>query len=107
MSPRMPAVPKETLWKLFKILLHQNYDNWIYSTRLYLITFNCFYAKKAIPGLFFLYFRLFNTVDSKQMFNKFCRWLDSNRGPLVLEATALPTEPQPLLLHLIVFTKLI
>ena len=30
------------------------------------------------------------------MFNKFCRWLNSNRGPLVLEATALPTEPQPL-----------
>ena len=30
------------------------------------------------------------------MFNKFCRWLDSNRGPLVLEATAQPTEPQPL-----------
>ena len=26
----------------------------------------------------------------------FRRWLDSNRGPLVLEATALPTEPQPL-----------
>ena len=31
-----------------------------------------------------------------QMFNKFCRWLDSNRGPMVLEATALQTEPQPL-----------
>ena len=30
------------------------------------------------------------------MFNKFCRWLDSNRGPLVSEATAQPTEPQPL-----------
>ena len=30
------------------------------------------------------------------MFNKFGRWLDSNRGPLVSEATALPTEPQPL-----------
>ena len=25
--------------------------------------------KWAIPGPFFLYFRLFNTVDSKQMFN--------------------------------------
>ena len=31
------------------------------------------------------------------MFNIiFCQWLDSNRGPLELEATALPTEPQPL-----------
>ena len=27
------------------------------------------------------------------MFNKLCRWLESNRGPLVSEATALPTEP--------------
>ena len=31
------------------------------------------------------------------MFNiNFCRWLDSNRGPLELEATALPIEPPPL-----------
>ena len=30
-----------------------------------------FFKKKwAIPGLFFIYFRLFNTVDNKQMFNK-------------------------------------
>ena len=41
----------------------------------------------------FLYFRLFNTVDSKQMFHiKVCWWLVSNHGPLVSEAT----EPQPL-----------
>ena len=26
----------------------------------------------------------------------FCLWLDSNHGSLVLEATTLPTEPQPL-----------
>ena len=30
------------------------------------------------------------------MFNKSCRWLDSNSGPLVSEVTALPTAPQPL-----------
>ena len=31
------------------------------------------------------------------MFNiNFCQWLDLNRGPLELEANALPTEPQPL-----------
>ena len=31
------------------------------------------------------------------MFNiNFCRWLDLNRRPLELEATCLPTEPQPL-----------
>ena len=42
-------------------------------------------------------FRLFNTVVNKQMFNlKNCRWLDSNCGPLVSEATAQPTKPQPL-----------
>ena len=29
-----------------------------------------FLKKWAIPGLFSLYFRLFNTVDSKQMFDK-------------------------------------
>ena len=27
--------------------------------------------------------------------NKICQWLDSNRGSLVSEATALPTVPQP------------
>ena len=43
----------------------------------------------------FFYFRLFNTVNSKCSIN-FCLWLDSNRGPLELEATALPTASQPL-----------
>ena len=27
---------------------------------------------------------------------KFCRWLELNHGPLVSEATTLPTEPQPM-----------
>ena len=45
----------------------------------------------------FSLFCLFNTVDSKQMFNKrVWQWLDLNHGPLVSEATAPPTEPQPL-----------
>ena len=52
------------------------------------------FFKWAIPGLFF-YCRLFNTVDSKQMLNKFCQRLDSNCGPLDLEVTAQPIEPQP------------
>ena len=30
------------------------------------------------------------------MFNKNCRWLDSNSGPLVSEAPTLPTAAQPL-----------
>ena len=40
---------------------------------------------------FFLYFRLFITVQYK-----FLLMTDSNLGPLELEATALPTEQQPL-----------
>ena len=44
----------------------------------------------------FLYFHLFNIVERKQMFNKFRRRLGSNRGSLVSEGTALPTEPRPL-----------
>ena len=42
---------------------------------------------------FCLYFCLLNTADSIQ---NICWWLYSNRGPLVSEATALSTVPQPL-----------
>ena len=44
----------------------------------------------------FLYFRLFNIVDSKMLNIMFCWWLNLNREPLELEVTTLPTEPQPL-----------
>ena len=45
----------------------------------------------------FLYFRLYNTADNKQMFYiKVCKWLDMIQGPQVLEATVPPNEPQPL-----------
>ena len=37
-----------------------------------------------------------HTVQQINVQYKICRWLDSNRGPLILEASALPTEPQPL-----------
>ena len=37
----------------------------------------------------FLYFRLFNTVDSKCLNTNFCRWLDLNR-----KESAQSTEPQ-------------
>ena len=40
------------------------------------------------------------------MFNKSCWWLDSNPGPLVLEATTLPTVPQPLPTYLNVMLSL-
>ena len=45
------------------------------------------------PASFSLFSSFQYTVDSKQMFNNFCRWLDWNLGPLVSEVTALPTEP--------------
>ena len=49
------------------------------------------------PRPLFLYFLLFNTADSKQMFiNNVCLQLYLNRGHLVSEAIALPTESQPL-----------
>ena len=58
------------------------------------------FLKMGHPRPLFLYFRLFKTqlVVNKCSIeiNKFLWWRDSNRGPLVLEATALPTEPQPL-----------
>ena len=51
-----------------------------------------FFLKSGpFPASFYL-FRHFNTIDRKQVKNvqfKFCRWL-------VLDATGLPTEPQPL-----------
>ena len=37
---------------------------------------------------------VFSTIN--MFITKFCLWLDSNRGPLVVEATVLPTELQPL-----------
>ena len=52
------------------------------------------FYKWAIPGLFF-----FNCVFSIHLImhiSKFCQWLDSIRGSLVLKVTALPTGPQPL-----------
>ena len=56
--------------------------------------------KWTIPGLLFLYFRLFNSWQLIDMFPiKIGKWLDLNRGPLLSESTALPTEPQPLTLN--------
>ena len=40
-----------------------NYEDGIFNSE-------CILKNWAIPGLFLLYFRLFNTVDSKQMFDK-------------------------------------
>ena len=60
-------------------------------------TYLFFLSKNGHSRPLFRYFRIFITVDSKQILDLIdCRWLDSNCGPLVLEATALSTEPQPL-----------
>ena len=40
-------------------------------------------------------------VSIQLMVNKIYRWLDSNCGSLVTEATTLPAEPQPLALLLV------
>ena len=40
----------------------------------------------------------FQQIKANVLNIKFCRWQDLNHGSLVLEATALPTEPQPLTL---------
>ena len=53
------------------------------------------FFKWASPGLFFFIF-VFSIKLTVNVQYKFCRWLDSNRRPLVLKVTALPTEPQPL-----------
>ena len=49
------------------------------------ILFDCIITTLGHFRNLFPCFRLFN-----------CRWLDSNCGSVVLEATALPTAPQPL-----------
>ena len=61
---------------------------------------NFFFLNGPFPASFFFIFCLYNTqltvYNNCSLLLNFCRWLDSNRGPLELEGTALPTEPQPL-----------
>ena len=54
-----------------------------------------FFKKWAIPGLFFFIF-VFSIQLTVNVQYIFCWWLDLNSRPLVMEATALPTEPPPL-----------
>ena len=59
-----------------------------------------FFKKKwATPGLFLFILVFSIQLKINKCPNKFCPWLESNCGPQVLEATALPTEPQPLPLY--------
>ena len=48
------------------------------------------------PLFFIFVFSIQLTVNIQILkIQNFCRWLDSNCGPLKLEVTALPTEPPP------------
>ena len=50
----------------------------------------------AISGLYF-FILVFSILFMVNNWIEYRRWLNSNLGPLVLEVTALPNEPQPLL----------
>ena len=53
------------------------------------------FLKWAIPSLFLFIF-VFSIQFTANRWYNVCQRLDLNWGPLVLEATALPYEPQPL-----------
>ena len=59
------------------------------------IVFLSFKKMGPFPASFSL-FSSFLQLTVNLFVIKSCQWLDSNHGPLVLEATALPTETQPL-----------
>ena len=48
------------------------------------------------PASFFFIFIFSIQLTVNNVQYKFCQWLESNRRPLALEATALPTEPKQL-----------
>ena len=82
-----------------KSLNHPNQSNCWPSVEWFFLypSISEFFLKMDHSRTLFLHFHLFNTVDSKQIFNiKVCWWLYLNRRSLKLEASALPTEPQPL-----------
>ena len=53
------------------------------------------FFKWTIPDLFFFIFVFSIQLTANDQYN-FSQWLDSNHGPLELEVTVQPTEPQPL-----------
>ena len=55
-----------------------------------------YFVKMAFPYLYFIYFRLFNIVDSKQCLIYILPMTGSEQQTSGSEATALPTEPQPI-----------
>ena len=59
-------------------------------------TLNTIFKSGPFPASFLFIFVFSIQLIINKCSIKFCRWLESNRGPLVLKATTLPTEPQPL-----------
>ena len=57
--------------------------------------FTYLFKNGPFPASFLCVF-VFSTVNSLTVRYNFCRWLDSNRGRMLSEATELPTEPRPL-----------
>ena len=56
----------------------------------------CVILKMGHSRPLFVFFSSFQQLTENMFVIKFRRWLDSNRGPLASEASAFPTEPQPL-----------
>ena len=71
------------------------FSNWAKFWTFFDSYYDSFFKKWAISGLFFFIF-VFSIQLIVNTWIKVCWWLDSNRGTLVSEETALPTEPQPL-----------
>ena len=72
-----------------EILSPRTFKNrWIWS--------QCSFSNGPIFGLIFFIFVFSKHLTVYNVQYKFCWWLDSNRGPLLSEATALPTEPKEL-----------
>ena len=89
---RWKTIHQATLWRHLVTLWHS-----VCRYHILDILWWCVFWKN---GPFSASFSLFSSFQcswkSTNVQFKFCQWLDSNRGPLVLEVTTLPTEPQPL-----------
>ena len=95
-SPNLVTLISTQLWCLINRLINK--------TLLVSHVQNTLFQKCAISVLFFCVL-VFSTVNSTYTScAKYCRWLDLNWGPLVPEATALPTEPQQLPRKITFFT---
>ena len=102
-NPQMSRKWLKDPWALSNVKLKSSKQDWM--SRAYANESDCCCFLNGPFPASFLYFCLFNKVDSKQMFHiKVWRWLDLNLGPLVSFATALTAESQPLPSPIVVST---